>query len=368
MKLLLVIVFLLIVPFLHAQSDSIEFSKKEIKQQKKQTRNWSLKGYPLVFYSPETKLGFGLAGAFNFKAGPKSDTLLNDSQILTGSAYTLEKQLLLYLPWKIFWGENKNYSFGEVGYYKYFYQFHGVGQNSLIEDVDTFKVNFPRIRIHYSRKILEHFSLGAALWFEDYQIQTEIGSLVDATLGGKGGITHGVGPLFVFDSRNHVFYPEKGWYIEGKALTFQNFLGSDYNFTRGSLDIINYSTVHKNAVLASHLNYQFGSGSIPFNMMSALGGTKRMRGYYEGRYRDKNAIILQTEYRLALPKRFGLVAFADIGQVFSQFNDMKMKAWRWTAGGGIRFMLDVERKINIRLDYGFGKQTSGLYFTIGEAF
>ena len=103
MKFVLAAFILLGSSYIYGQSDSSGLSKKEIKQQKKLNRNWSLKGYPLVFYTPETKLGFGLAGAFNFKAGPKSDTLLNDSQILTGSAYTLEKQLLLYLPWKIFW-------------------------------------------------------------------------------------------------------------------------------------------------------------------------------------------------------------------------------------------------------------------------
>ncbi|MFT4602679.1 MAG: hypothetical protein ACI857_002866 [Arenicella sp.] len=349
-----------------SQEDTL--TKKEIRKQKKADRPYGLAGYPLLFFSPETNFGFGAAGALSFKAGPQRDTSLNDSQIILGGAYTLEKQLLLYLPWKIFWEENKNYSFGEVGYFKYFYAYWGNGPNSLAENVDTFKVDFPRLRIHYTRKIGDHLSLGGALWFEDFKIGSSIGNLVENSFGGQGGITHGIGPLAVFDNRNHVFYPTKGWYIEAKALGFHNAIGSDYNFIKGGLDVVNYSTVHKNGVLASHFNYQFIEGSAPFNMLSVLGGTKRMRGYYEGRFRDNHAMIFQAEYRLQLPWRLGLVAFGDVGQVFNKFSYLKGNEWRWTAGGGIRFMLDPKRKINIRLDYGLGKETSGFYLTIGEAF
>lgn len=367
MKLLSLILFFgIFIQSVSAQSDTL--SKKEIRKERKASRNWSLSGYPLLFFSPETNFGFGAAGALAFKAGPKSDTLLNDSQIIIGGAYTLEKQVLTYLPWKIFWDQNKNYSFGEIGYFKYFYAYWGNGPNSLDQNVDTLRLDFPRIRVHYSRKIGEHVSLGAAVWYEDFNINSTTSNLIENTLGGNGGPTTGFGPLFVFDTRDHVFYPSKGWYIEGKAMTFQNWLGSSYNFHKGGLDVVNYSTVHKNGVLATHLNYQFSAGSVPFNMMSMLGGTKRMRGYYEGRYRDKNSIILQAEYRLQLPWRLGLVAFADVGQVYSKLKYLQINEWRWTAGAGLRFMLDPKRKINIRLDYGIGKQTSGFYLTIGEAF
>lgn len=366
MRKLVIAFFLLTATIACSQEDTL--TKKEIRQQKKAARSWSLSAYPLLFYTPETRLGFGAAGAFAFKAGPKTDTLLNDSQIILGGAYTLEKQLLLYVPWKIFWDNNKNYTFGEVGYYKYFFAYWGNGPQSQWESVDTFQVNFPRLRLHYTRKVYDQLSFGGALWFEDFQIQNSLTGLVSNSVGGDGGVTHGIGPLMVFDSRNHVFYPSKGWYIEGKMLEFYDWIGSDYNFGKGVLDVINYTEVHKKGVLATHLNYQFSSGTVPFNMLSTIGGTKRMRGYYEGRFRDRNALILQTEYRLQLPWRLGLVAFADVGQVFNRWSYLKGNEWRWTAGGGVRFMLDPKRKINIRLDYGVGKQTSGFYLTIGEAF
>jgi len=37
-------------------------------------------------------------------------------------------------------------------------------------------------------------------------------------------------------------------------------------------------------------------------------------------------------------------------------------------GGGVRFRIDEERKLNIRLDVGVGDGGAQYYFTIGEAF
>lgn len=332
-----------------------------------ESKTWSLKGYPIAFYLPETRFGFGASGAFTFKTNPK-DTTLNDSQILIGAAYTLNKQVLLYLPFKVFWGENKNYTYGEVGYYRYFFNYYGIGNHADPVVQDTFKVNFPRIRAHYTYRVYQKLGVGGAAWFEDFQIGETTADLVENAPGGEGGITSGIGPMFIYDSRDHVFYPSKGWYIEGKVMTFQDYLGSAYNFTKGGLDVVNYTRLHKKGILATHLNYQFSNGNVPFNMMSMLGGTKRMRGYIEGRYRDKNALILQTEYRFSSIWRFGFVLFGDIGQTYERTDYLKLNDWHWTAGGGLRFMLDTERKINIRLDYGVGKNTSGFYFTIGEAF
>ncbi len=43
-------------------------------------------------------------------------------------------------------------------------------------------------------------------------------------------------------------------------------------------------------------------------MMPLLGSDERMRGYYRGRYRDKNVVSGQLEYRRQLTRRHGIVA------------------------------------------------------------
>ncbi|MCH2235685.1 MAG: BamA/TamA family outer membrane protein [Crocinitomicaceae bacterium] len=336
--------------------------------QKDTTRNWSLKGYPVAFFTPETSFGFGAFGAFQFQIG-ENDSTLNYSQIQLGAAYTLENQILTYLPFRLFWDGNKNYAFGEVGYFRYFFYYYGIGNETPTENEEIYQANFPRIRLHYSRRVFNKWSVGGTYWFEDYRIPDPGDSSMTAmSFGGDGGITSGFGPLVVYDSRDDVFYPRTGYYFEGKYLQFSDRIGSDYDFGWGSIDFMRYFDLGKNSVLATHINQQFSTGDIPFNMMSMIGGTRRMRGYREGRHRDRHSSQLQVEYRHTLPWRLGFVAFADIGKVYSDVNDFGSNVMHWTAGGGLRWMLDKERKINIRVDYGVGKGTSGFYFTIGEAF
>ena len=94
-----------------------------------------------------------------------------------------------------------------------------------------------------------------------------------------------------------------------------------------------------------------------------------MRGYYLGYRRDKQMIGWQAEYRMPLFWRIGAVAFAGNAVVGPQVNYLKFENIRTTAGLGLRFKLDTERKINLRIDAGFSSDgTNGLYLTIGEAF
>ena len=51
-------------------------------------------------------------------------------------------------------------------------------------------------------------------------------------------------------------------------------------------------------------------------MMALLGNSYSMRGYYEGRYRDKHKIEGQVELRQHVWKRNGVVVWIGAGTVF----------------------------------------------------
>ena len=96
-----------------------------------------------------------------------------------------------------------------------------------------------------------------------------------------------------------------------------------------------------------------------------------MRGYYDGRYSDLCAVTLQAELRQRIYKRLGGVVWGGAGNCFSYDNF----AWRNTLptyGVGLRF--ELKRRVNIRLDYGFGGKDSrgklihGAVFSVNEAF
>jgi len=94
-----------------------------------------------------------------------------------------------------------------------------------------------------------------------------------------------------------------------------------------------------------------------------------MRGYFEGRYRDRTYVMLQTEYRQYFSKRFGFVAFAGLGDVGSEITSLKFKEFKYSFGGGLRYLFNKKENVNLRVDIGIGKDgNTGIYFGIEEAF
>ncbi len=94
-----------------------------------------------------------------------------------------------------------------------------------------------------------------------------------------------------------------------------------------------------------------------------------MRGFYEGRFRDRQAISLQAEYRQQLLSRLGFVLFGSAGRVGNEISDLGVAGLKYGGGAGLRLMLNRKERLNIRIDYARGSnQSSGLYFAIGEAF
>ena len=109
---------------------------------------------------------------------------------------------------------------------------------------------------------------------------------------------------------------------------------------------------------------------IPIRSIASLGGADRMRGYYNGRYRDDHLMSLQAEYRVPVYKRFSAVGFAGVGDVTGRSSTISIRNMKYSYGGGLRFAVNKNEKLHIRLDYGFGKGkgNQGFYLQFGEAF
>jgi outer membrane translocation and assembly module TamA len=103
-----------------------------------------------------------------------------------------------------------------------------------------------------------------------------------------------------------------------------------------------------------------------------MGSDELMRGYYAGRYRDRNYIAGQAELRYRIDNSFGIVGFLGTGEVFhSTFSLPQLKP---NYGGGVRYFFDVEKGLSVRIDYGVGekptgeKRESGIYIGLGQSF
>lgn len=112
-------------------------------------------------------------------------------------------------------------------------------------------------------------------------------------------------------------------------------------------------------------------GNVPFNNLALLGGESTMRGYYLGRYRDKNLLAAQAELRwlpFGFSKRLGGTLFGSLGTIAPTVSQLQLNQVRWAAGGGIRFLFFQKKDVYLRGDLGFTREGTGLYFSLGEAF
>jgi hypothetical protein len=322
-------------------------------------------GLPLLFYSPETQLGFGAGGLVTFRqAGSKQV-----SSVTFSFAYTLRRQILLYFPYQLYFNKGKDLVFGEVGWFKYGYRFSGLGNGYAPDYFENYTAQYPRLRATYLHDLGRGNFIGGRLAYDDFSIvETEPEGLLSPgeITGSKGGRSLGAGLVWWTDTRNNRFFPTKGLFMEASAYFEGSVTGSDFSYSRYSVEADNFYRLGDETILGLQGAAIFTIGDAPFFNQAQLGGGKRLRGYFEGRYRDRHLLYTQAEVRQHLFKRFSGVIFGGAGTVFGTIGEKAVL--RPNAGAGLRFELDKKQKINIRLDYGFGYKTSGMYINIGEAF
>ena len=324
--------------------------------------------FPVLYYAPETRLAGGVAGVATFRLRPDSVTA-RPSSITAGAAYTQNRQLLLYTSFAVFYDSARWYGFGEAGYYKYSYKFFGIGQKETPEVF--YGVDYPRIRLNAARRVKPRLYAGLSYQYEDYRIvDTAVaGPLADDAIpGNRGSRTSGAGPLLIWDSRDSVLFPSRGMFVTASAVFNGPALGGDRRFARYVLDAALYRPVFGKAVLALNGYGSFVAGDAPFQQQSLLGGNKRMRGYYEGRFIDRHLTVLQSELRFPVWRRLGAVAFGGVAALGNDARILRFGELKAAAGVGLRFTVVRRDHLNLRLDYAVGPGTSGFYFTVGEAF
>jgi hypothetical protein len=170
------------------------------------------------------------------------------------------------------------------------------------------------------------------------------------------------------DRRNSQFYPDRGSLIDVVGDFFHQGIGSDLNYQSYNFALNTYSHIGAKQVLAFRGYGCAVTGDVPFYDLCFVGAHNDIRGYQSGRYQDRRLLATQLEYRLELPRRIGLVGFfgvAEVAPTIGQFNAENMLP----AGGvGLRFMVARKSHLNLRFDYGVGKDGGGLYMGLGEAF
>jgi len=335
-----------------------------------QKRN-SLVALPYAYYTPETEFAFGAGTIYSFRSAD-SPSSARPSNIRLAITYTQLHQLIVgLLPELYFWDESYLFT-GYYGFYRYPDKFWGIGNDTPESAEEDYEPLYFKSRSSVQKLVMSGLYIGLRYQYEyiDLRETDPEGVLQYGTVtGSEGGSVSGIGIIVNHDTRNHVYNPSAGFYNQVYAVFFGRSLGSDYTFNLLSIDLRTYLSLFGTHVLAFQMYDGFISGNPPFQMLNRIGGSYLMRGYYEGRYRDKHMLSFQAEYRFPIAWRFGGAAFAGIGDVSNDIGAFRFDEFKYSLGLGVRFMFDTQERINARLDIGFGKGDDiGIYAIVLEAF
>ncbi|MFC1543966.1 BamA/TamA family outer membrane protein, partial [Gemmatimonadota bacterium] len=195
------------------------------------------------------------------------------------------------------------------------------------------------------------------------------GLLAQGSLAGsEKGTLSGLGVVVQWDTRDNIFAPWTGGYYRLLAMGFGSGLGSTWSFSEVSLDLRRFLNTGGGRVLATQIALWDAAGSVPFFRLAMLGGPLLLRGYFEGRYRNRAGAVVQAEYRVPVSRIIGLAGFGGVGDVADRLSDLDATKARVAWGVGLRWSLNPEERQGLRFDFGFGEGSTGFYVTFGEAF
>lgn len=335
------------------------------KNKKHKRFDFSVIGGP--HYASDTKFGLGMVAAGLYRTDVNDSILPPSNVSLFGDVSTVGFYML---------GVRGNHLAPQgryrIDYHLYFYSFPSDfwGMGFEMGDNDDNKSDMKRwqaqVEASFLIKVADNFYVGPMAAY-DYVIgkQIERPELLQGM--DKHTWNVGAGVSLVYDNRDNLTNPHRGIYLNIKQMFRPKFMGNDYAFSSTKFRFDAYQRLGKGTILAEDFGANLNFGNPSWGMMAELGGTSSMRGYYEGRYRDKHSLEATVELRQHVWKRNGIVVWAGVGTVFPKFSALRSRQILPNAGVGYRW--EFKKDVNVRLDYGFGKSgQSGFLFNINEAF
>lgn len=372
----------------YAQRDTSRFSWRNnidtLRFAEIENESFKITPYVAPSYSPELSVLFTAGGLITFKA-QKYNNLLNLSSIPFSVGYSTNGAFTLNVQNVIYWGTDQIRTTGEFIIRDMPDNYWGVGyDNGLDAEKSAEKTGYKRRYWRFYERMMVRswgdFFAGGMVDFNGTKASDlNPNMLVDENVlrDGTQLVNTGLGLVLEYDTRDFMQNAYEGIYLSAGITFFEEAFGGNSSFRAFEFDYRQYQTlVRPRRTLAWQLKskYCFGN-SVPWSDMAMLGGPFNMRGYTLGRFRDKHMNTITVEYRHMFKRktinkkgnynsRLGYVVWAAAGSISPsyQFNYTMLP----NVGAGLRF--EIQPKMNVRFDYGFGKGESGAYVTISEAF
>ena len=172
----------------------------------------------------------------------------------------------------------------------------------------------------------------------------------------------GLLPTVSYDSRNNLFTPTSGNYLDLSAGLFSKAMGSDTDFKRISLSAIHYRPLARDLTLGVMGSAILSYGDVPFYLRPFVS----LRGVSAMRYQGDSAGQLEAELRWQFWQRLSLVGFAGAG---ATRNEGASRAAQNVSTRGVGFRYEIARKYGLHMgvDVAQGPDGPAWYVQFGSA-
>jgi hypothetical protein len=328
---------------------------------------------PLVSYAPETSVAIGgTVVLFDNRVVAKDAGPRQDDEVSLSFTATWLRQFVASIEALKYWKDGRYQLSGQTAAVRFPNRFWGVGNTTPEGTADTYTQDLLGLRLNFGVLVIERLYAGLSASGGLYGVaDVNPGGAVDRYLAGRKHAGHllGGGPFLRRDTRDDFIFPRKGSLTYLNVLASRRFLSSDYDYEIYELDQRNYLALGQRTVLAFEGYARWAPGQyVPLDDLSLLGGAARLRGYFEGRYRDRGYLMSQIEARVHLVWRASLAPFFAVGDVYRSLDAITLGHLKAAGGLGLRVNLKRERAFNLRVDYAQSSTSSAIYINLGEAF
>ncbi len=341
---------------------------------------------PAVGYSQQTGVLAEVAASVAFRR-PGA----NMSTVLGALIYTARAQAIATVAASVWAADNRWNFVSDYRVMRYPQSTYGLGMHtSTTEQVTTMDYDYLRAYQSALRRLGPSFYAGLGVQLDDHwNIVSRNGARQVRTIShyrdGVQGRSLSVGPTLnlLYDSRANAINPAGGAYFSAVFRPNRQALGSTTNYETLLLEgraYLHPSRRSANVLAFWSYNALTLRGNPPFLDLPSTGwdmSSNLGRGYIQGRFRGKNLLYFESEYRFGLTRNrlLGGVVFANaqaVSEDAQRPDEPISKRYDKVApalGVGLRLNLNKVSRTNLAIDYARGIQgSSSLSFNVGEVF
>jgi hypothetical protein len=174
---------------------------------------------------------------------------------------------------------------------------------------------------------------------------------------GKGGI------VVDYDTRDNIFYANRGTYAEFEADFARGGFGSSNAFDMQTFKAYHWIPLSPDWILGLRVDTGFSQGDIPFFAQPYVS----LRGVSDAKYQDRNQLTGEVELRWNVTPRWSVLGFGGVGRAYGNLHSFGDAPTAFGFGTGFRYLLARKLGLSMGIDIAHGPQQNAFYIQVGSA-